>query len=291
MTLLHTQHAGGGFWTTVLDALADCGLDALKMLPILFLAYLLMEFMEHKTGDKLDALLRKVGKAGPLLGSCLGVVPQCGFSGAIAGLYAGGVTTLGTMIAVFLSTSDEMLPMLLANGTSALQIAKLVGCKVLIGIIFGYLVDLLFRLPPHAHIEDLCEQDHEEESGILVSALLHTAKTLILILIISFALNLIFALGGEDVLSHLLPDIPVIRELMAALVGLIPSCSASVFLTELYSEGVLAAGPMLAGLCTNAGVGLLVLFRQNRHPGKNLAIVGILYVCGVLGGLLCGFIF
>lgn len=288
--LLHIEHFEGGFWHLFIDALTDSVLDALKMLPILFLAYLLMEFMEHHAGEKMDQAIRKVGKAGPLLGSLLGAVPQCGFSGAIAGLYAGGVTTIGTLIAVFLSTSDEMIPLLLASGASPLMILKLIGSKIFMGIFFGYLIDLLLRAPLHAHIEELCEQDHGdlEEPGIWASAIRHTIKTILIILLISFLLNLLFALGGEDFLSHLLPNIPVVQELLTGLIGLIPSCSASVFLTELYSQGILSVGALLSGLASNAGVGLLVLFRQNRHLKKNLLIVGILYVCGVAGGLLFG---
>lgn len=292
MFLLHTDHTPGSLWMILIDALSDCLIDGLKMLPILFLAYLLMEFMEHHAGEKMDQSIRKVGKAGPLMGALLGAIPQCGFSGAIAGLYAGGVTTIGTLIAVFLSTSDEMIPLLLASGTAPLMILKLIGSKILMGILFGYIVDLLIRAPLHAHIDELCEQDHGdmEEPGIWISAIRHTIKTMLIILLISFLLDLLFALGGEDFLSHLLPDIPVVQELLTGLIGLIPSCSASVFLTELYSQGILSVGALLSGLATNAGVGLLVLFRQNRRLKKNLLIVGILYVCGVLGGLVFGMI-
>ncbi len=290
MILFHIDHASASLGSILWDALVDCLLDGLKMLPILFLAYLLMEFMEHHAGEKMDQSIRKVGKAGPLLGSLLGVIPQCGFSGAIAGLYAGGVTTVGTLIAVFLSTSDEMIPLLLASGAAPLMILKLIGSKLLMGIVFGYLVDLLLRAPLHAHIEELCEQDHGdmEEPGILSSAIRHTIKTMLIILLISFLLDLLFALGGENFFSHLLPDVPVVQEMIAGLIGLIPSCSASVFLTELFSQGILSTGALLSGLAANAGVGLLVLFRQNRHLKKNLLIVGILYVCGVLGGLIFG---
>ena len=154
-------------------------------------------------------------------------------------------------------------------------------------------MDLVLRIRPHAHSEDLCQQDHAEleEPSILLSALLHTARTLALILAITFLLNLAFELGADTFLGSLLPPIPVVRELITALIGLIPSCSASVFLTELYSSGLLSAGALLSGLCTNAGIGLLVLFRQNRHVKQNLLIVGILYLCGVLGGLAAGLFF
>ena len=263
-------------------------LDGIKMLPILYLAYLLMEVLEHHAGEKMDTAVSKVGKAGPLIGSCLGIIPQCGFSGAVAGFYAGGVATLGTMIAVFLSTSDEMLPILISHQTGLPIILKLLGGKLIVGVLFGYLVDLIFKGHTENRIEMICEQDDCDcdNHNVFVSALIHTAKVFGLILLVTFVLNMIFAFGGEQVLRSLLPKTPVVAEAISALFGLIPSCSVSVFMTELYLSGLVSIGPLFAALASNAGVGLLVLFRQHRNRKENLKIVGILYVCGLLSGLL-----
>lgn len=290
MILLHSA-ISASTGSVLLEAFLDALTDGLKMLPILYLAYLLMEVLEHHAGSKVDTILSKVGKAGPLIGSFLGAVPQCGFSGAAAGLYSGGVITMGTLIAVFLSTSDEMLPVLLSGGAGTLVIVKLVLGKVACGILFGYLTDLIFRGHTHAHIEDLCEQDHCEceHENIFLSALKHTGKTMLVIFIVSLALNLVFDLGGAHLLQKLMLNVPVISELITAALGLIPSCAVSVALSQLYLiEGVISTGALVSGLASNAGVGLLVLFRQNRSKKDNLKIIITLYLTGVLSGILLG---
>ena len=277
----------------LLDVVLETLLDAVKMLPILYLAYLLMEVLEAHAGEKMEQAIAKVGKAGPLLGSALGIIPQCGFSGAIAGFYAGGIATLGTLIAVFMSTSDEMIPLMISEGTKVPVLIKLLLCKFAAGLVFGYLVDLVFKGHTENHIEEICEQDHCdcENQNVFIAAATHCLKVMGVILVVTFLLNLAFELGGTDFFSHLLPDIPVVSELLASLVGLIPSCSASVLLTELYLNGVIHAGALIAGLCSNAGVGLVVLFRQHRHLKGNFKIVGLLYVCSVLSGVLLGLLF
>ncbi|MBO6159756.1 MAG: arsenic efflux protein [Firmicutes bacterium] len=277
----------------VLDVLLDTLLDALKMAPILYLAYLLMEVLEHHAGEKMNQAIAKVGKAGPLLGAALGVVPQCGFSGAIAGFYAGGVATLGTLIAVFMSTSDEMLPLMISEGAQAGVLFKLLLAKFAAGLVFGYLVDFVFHGHTEMHIEEICEQDHCdcESHNVWASAGIHCLKVMGVILIVTFLLNLAFELGGADFFSRLLPDVPVLSELIAALIGLVPSCSASVLLTELYLNDVIHAGALIAGLSANAGVGLVVLFRQHRHMFGNFKITGLLYVCSVVAGVLLGLMF
>lgn len=276
------------FFSILWDVIVETVVDGLKMLPVLYLAYLLMEVLEHHAGEKMDMAVSKVGKAGPLIGAALGTIPQCGFSGAVAGFYAGGVATLGTMIAVFLSTSDEMLPLLISHGTSFPLILKLLLGKICVGVLFGYLVDLIFKGHTENRIETICEQDDCdcENHNVFVSALIHTAKVFGIILLVTFVLNLIFGLGGENVLRSLLPKTPVLSEAICALFGLIPSCSVSVFMTELYLNELIGIGPLFAALSSNAGVGLLVLFRQHRHGKENLKIVAILYVCGLLSGLL-----
>lgn len=277
----------------LLDVIFETLLDATKMMPILYLAYLLMEVLEQHAGEKINQSIAKVGKAGPLLGAALGIVPQCGFSGAIAGFYAGGIATLGTLIAVFLSTSDEMLPLMISEGVQAGVLLKILLSKFAAGVVFGYLVDLVFRGHTEAHIEDICEQDHCdcENTNIWLAAAIHCLKVMGLILLVTFLLNLAFELGGADIFKNILPDIPVVSEILAGLVGLIPSCSASVLLTELYLNGVIHAGALIAGLSANAGVGLLVLFRQHRHLTGNFKITGLLYACSVAAGILLGLLF
>ena len=277
----------------LLDVIFETLLDATKMMPILYLAYLLMEVLEQHAGEKINQSIAKVGKAGPLLGAALGIVPQCGFSGAIAGFYAGGIATLGTLIAVFLSTSDEMLPLMISEGVQAGVLLKILLSKFAAGVVFGYLVDLVFRGHTEAHIEDICEQDHCdcENTNIWLAAAIHCLKVMGLILLVTFLLNLAFELGGADIFKNILPDIPVVSEILAGLVGLIPSCSASILLTELYLNGVIHAGALIAGLSANAGVGLLVLFRQHRHLTGNFKITGLLYACSVAAGILLGLLF
>ncbi len=238
----------------LLDVIFETLLDAAKMMPILYLAYLLMEVLEQHAGEKINQSIAKVGKTGPLLGAALGIVPQCGFSGAIAGFYAGGIATLGTLIAVFLSTSDEMLPLMISEGVQAGVLLKILLSKFAAGVVFGYLVDLVFRGHTEAHIEDICEQDHCdcENTNIWLAAAIHCLKVMGLILLVTFLLNLAFELGGADIFKNILPDIPVVSEILAGLVGLIPSCSASVLLTELYLNGVIHAGALIAGLSANA---------------------------------------
>ncbi len=270
-------------------------IDCLNMLPILYIAYLLMEYLELKAGDRLNVAVAKVGKAGPLLGSLLGVVPQCGFSGAIAGFYAAGIVTLGTLIAVFVSTSDEMLPILLSSSVGFSVVLKALLFKIFGGIVCGYAIDLTLRIfrkgkeATSSHIHDFCEQEHCDcHENIFLSALRHTIKVFILIIIVTFALNLAFEYIGEAFLSDLFITQPVIGEMLSSLVGLIPNCSVSVLITNLFVEGVITEGMMLSGLMANAGVGLLVLFRLNKNVKQNFIITAVLYVCSVLLGILCG---
>lgn len=281
----------------ILDIIIDTLIDCLKMLPILFLAYLLMEYLEQKAGEKLNRSVSKVGSAGPLLGSLLGAVPQCGFSGAVAGFYAARIVTLGTLISVFLSTSDEMLPILLSSDVDPVIIAKVLLFKVLGGMLCGFLIDIIIRITKRSddtsfeHIHDFCEQEHCDcHENIFLSALRHTVKVISLIFVVSFALNLIFEYVGNDVLKGIIINQPVIGEAVAGLIGLVPNCSSSVLITDLFVEGVITPGAMIAGLMTNAGVGLLVLFRLNKHIKKNLMITAILYVSGVVLGIVCGFL-
>ncbi len=272
----------------MLDVIKDTLIDFLKLLPLLFLAYLVMELIEQKLGERSERMIKKAGKFGPLAGGLLGAVPQCGFSAAAAGLFSGGVITIGTLFSVFLSTSDEMLPIMLSHRADALLILKILGIKVLIGMIAGFAIDLIFKKAVRGRIEELCEQDNCgcEEKGVFRSALKHTVSVGAFILIVSFVLNTAIYFIGEETLSSLIIAKPVFGSLISAGVGLIPNCASSVIITELYLDGVMTPGALIGGLLSNAGVGLLVLFRANRRVKQNVNVVIGLYVIGAAVGVL-----
>ena len=278
------------FKELLMDTLADTG----KLVPFLFVTYLLMEYLEDRAGEKTVAVIRQKGrKGGPFAGALLGLLPQCGFSAAAASLFSGGVITTGTLLAIFLSTSDEMLPILLSEAVPLSRILPILLGKALIGIVTGFLVDGVIRLRKklsgrEKHIHDLCEQDncHCEEGNILLSALRHTIQVAVYILILSFAAGLLVELIGEDAITVFLQNRSVTGVFLTALIGLIPNCAASVMITELFLKGFLTAGQMMAGLLVGAGVGLFVLFRSNRDLTENLKITAILYGAGVVWGLL-----
>lgn len=279
----------------MIDILLDALIDSVKLIPFLFVTYWLMELLEHKAGEKSKHLVANAGKIGPLWGGLLGVFPQCGFSAAASSLYAGRVITIGTLLAIFLSTSDEMLPIFISQSVNAGTIFKILGTKMLIGVISGFLIDfaytrILKKRAQDIDIHTVCEHEHCKcEDGIVISAVKHTLKVFVFIFLISLVINALVGWIGEDSLSHLFTNIPIVGELIAALVGLIPNCAASVVITELYLKGIITAGAMMAGLLVSAGVGLLVLFRMNRHGKENISIVALLYVLGVLWGVLIEF--
>lgn len=279
----------------MLDVITDTLIDSVKLIPFLFLTYLVMEYLEHKTAGRLQQKIRRAGRLGPLFGGVLGAVPQCGFSAAASNLYAGRVITLGTLLAIYLSTSDEMLPILLSEadkvGISA--ILQILALKAGIGIAAGFVVDLLIRPEngeqEHDHIHELCEHDHchcREGGSIWKSALVHTAQITLFLVLVSFALNILLFLLGEDALRNVILNQPILGELLAGLVGLIPNCAASVVLTQLYLEGVMSFAACMSGLLVGAGVGILVLFRTNRDKKENLKILLLLYGIGVTAGII-----
>lgn len=281
----------------MIDVLKDTGLDFIKLLPFLFLTYLLMEFIEHKTSEKAEATIRRAGAFGPVLGGILGIVPQCGFSASASGLYAGRIISLGTLIAIFLSTSDEMLPVCISETVPAVVIVKILAVKAVSGVVFGLLTDAVLRLTHRQKqkqdIHCLCEQEHChcEEESILRSALHHTVKIAVFILLITFALNTVIYFIGEERLGELFVDVPVLGCAVSAFIGLIPNCAASIVITELFLNGVISTGAMLAGLLTGSGIGLLVLFRLNKNIKENFAVAGLVYAIGVAVGSvfeLCG---
>ncbi len=273
----------------MLDALLDALWDTARLLPFLYLTYLAMELLEHRWKERTGALLQRAGRLGPLLGGLLGVVPQCGFSAAAAGLYAGRVLSLGTLLSVFLSTSDEMLPLLLSNRTPADEIFKILGLKALTGVVTGIFIDALRRRPVGTGaIRELCAEENCGcgRRGLFAAALRHTVEIGFFLLLVNAALNLLLAWLGPDALRAALTTRPALSVLLSALVGLIPNCAASVAITTLYLDGLLGFGAMMAGLLAGAGAGLLVLFRVNRDWRENLRLTLLLYVLGAaFGGL------
>lgn len=271
----------------IIDVIKDSFIDSIKLLPFLFITYLVMEYLEHKAGDRMQAAIRDAGKGGPVIGGILGIFPQCGFSAAASNLYAGKIITMGTLMAVFLSTSDEMLPIMISENVGAGMILKVLAVKLVVAALAGFLIDFVFRKgKKDMQIEHLCEQHHCHcENGIWKSALHHTVEIFIYILLISLVLNLIIAWVGEEVLGSVILNRPVIGAMIAGLVGLIPNCAASVVITQLYLGGVLSAGSMIAGLLSGTGVGLLVLLRVNDDRTENLRLIGLLYAIGVAAGI------
>lgn len=282
------------FVEIALDVLVDATKDTLYLIPFLFVTYLAMEWLEHKTSGKTEAAIQRAGATGPLIGAIVGVVPQCGFSAAAATLWAGRVITLGTLFAVFLSTSDEMLPIFIAEQVPIDVILKILGAKIIIGMVMGFIVDAVLRVARRIdsplHIHDLCEQEHchchDGEGGILKSALKHTLQVTVFVFLITLVLNAVLAVVGEDVLADFLSANPAVSVLGSALVGLVPNCAASIVIAQLYVDGIVSSGAMLAGLLVSAGVGLLVLFRTNRHVRQNVVIVALLYAIGVTWGFI-----
>ena len=282
------------FWHLLGHGILHTLEDTAKVVPFLFLTYLLMEFLEHKAGGAPERWLRTSGKIGPLVGGALGVLPQCGFSAAATGFYTGRMITTGTLIAVYLSTSDEMLPILLTSGAPIPTILKLLATKLVIGIAAGFAIDGIARLLNHGKgeeqepgIEELCERENCDcGDRFVLSALKHTAYITLFLLLFTFVLNIGIELVGEENIQSLVLNRPVFGSVLAALVGLIPNCASSVALTSLFTDGVLSSGALLSGLMVNAGVGLAILFRNNRPIKDSLRVVGILFgiavVCGSL---------
>ena len=275
------------------DILKETVVDSIKMLPFLFAAYLLIELLEHKASDKLQRALSKSGNYGIVAGAVLGCLPQCGFSVAAANFYAGRVITLGTLMAVFLATSDEALPILLSAPGKAGVILELLLIKVIVAVIAGFLIDLVLKArhaeenEPEIHDHNLlCEHCGCEKGGLLKSAVRHTLSIFLFILLVSLVLNALMECVGHDILSKILLTDSVFQPLLAGLIGLIPNCASSVMLVELYLAGSLSFGSVVAGLCTGAGIGLAVLFRTHKGLKKNLGILLLLYGIGSAAGML-----
>lgn len=278
----------------ILEVLQDTAIDTIKLLPFLFITYLIMEYIEHKTSNKVKDVIKKSGKFGPLLGAIVGVFPQCGFSVSATNLYAGRVITLGTLISVYLATSDEMLPILLTEAVPAGTIFTILGIKLVLGIVAGFIIDFVIRMfrkekveVQEEKIEEICEHEHCHcEEGIVTSAVKHTLNITIFIFFITLVLNGIISYIGEDTIAHFISQNVILGPIVAGLIGLIPNCASSVILTELFISNVISMPVLISGVAVNAGVGLLVLFKTNKNAKENLKIVGLLYIIGVLAGII-----
>jgi len=276
----------------MLEIIEETLIDAIKLLPFLFITYLLMEYIEHKTSQKSKETIKKSGKFGPAVGSFLGIFPQCGFSVSATNLYSARVITLGTLIAVYLSTSDEMLPIFISEAVPIPIILKILGIKFLIGIIAGFAIDFVVRIinknkNEEEKIVDLCEKEHCHcEHGIAKSALKHTLNIFLFIIIVTLIINMIIYFIGEDRIAGFLQNKPVLGPVIAGIIGLIPNCAASVIITQMYLENVISFATLISGLLVGAGVGLAVLFKTNKGIKQNIRIMLLLYFIGVLAGII-----
>lgn len=272
----------------VIDIILDTLIDGIKLLPFLFLAFLFIELLEHKFSNKTKKVIEKSGNLGPLLGGLLGIFPQCGFSVMATNLYVTRIISVGTLISIYLSTSDEMLPILLSRGASFEIIFKILLIKVIIGIICGFIIDLIFgtNFSNKKHY-DICEEEHCHcEDGLIKSSIKHTLNILVFILGVSFILNIIMEYVGEDILSSIFNSNNLLSPVVASLIGFIPNCGSSVIITGLYLNNVISLSATIAGLLTGSGVAWIVLFRSNRDIKDNVKILFIVYIIGVISGLL-----
>lgn len=274
----------------MIDIILDTLIDSLKLLPFLFIAFLIIELIEHKLNKQTKELVSKSGKVGPLIGSLLGLFPQCGFSVMATNLYVTKIITLGTLISIYLATSDEMLPIMLSQKIAFIEIIKLLGIKFICGIIWGFIIDLLLnKKSKKENINyEICNEDHCNchEEGVIKSTLIHTFKTLLFIMLVSFLLNMLLHFIGEDNLSKLFLKNSIFGPFISSLLGLIPNCGSSIVITELYLNGAISLGSAMAGLLTGSGVALLVLFKENKDIKENITILSLLYGLGVISGII-----
>ncbi|MFT3950526.1 MAG: putative manganese transporter [Oscillospiraceae bacterium] len=280
----------------LLDVFLDALLDTAKTAPFLYAAFLLIEFLEHHQAGRLAGGLKKLGPFGPAGGALLGAVPQCGFSVAATNLYAGRLVTLGTLLAVYISTSDEAVIILLSDPenlkTNLGIMWKIVVVKILIALTVGILIDAVLRVARKKrradntdHFKEICTHCGCEGHSVFLSALRHTGEIALFLFAVNFLLNSAITFAGENNISKILMTDSVFQPLLAAVVGFIPNCAASAIITQLYIDGALSFGSVIAGLVTSAGVGLAMLFKANKHLKENFAILGILYATAAVSGI------
>lgn len=269
------------------DIIIDTLIDTLKLVPFLFIAFLLIELFEHKFSKKSIKVVESSGKYGPILGSFLGIIPQCGFSVMATNLYVTRLITLGTLISIYLSTSDEMLPILISEKAEFSLIIKILLIKLFIGMLVGFIIDKIFKVKKEKKNYDICEEEHCHcKESIIISSLKHTLNIVVFILLINFILNICFNYLGQDYLSKILLKDSFFGPFISSLIGLIPNCGASVMLTELYINNAINFGSLISGLLTGSGIAIMILFKTNKHFLENLKVVGILYIVGVLSGII-----
>lgn len=270
--------------------LLDTLFESLNLLPFLLFTFLIIEFIEHKASKKSIQMLTKTKKYGPIIGGILGATPQCGLGVMATNLYATNIITIGTLIAIYLSTSDEMLPVLISEGMPFSKILIILLIKVIIGIVCGFIIDFIFRKKnKHTKIDvqELCENEHCHcENSIIKSSLIHTLKTFSFIFLVSFVLHIFIHEIGEDKISNLLLNGNIFTPFLSSIIGLIPNCAGSVVITELYVNNVISFGSMLAGLLTGSGISILILFKVNSDLKDNMMILGTIYIIGVIFGIL-----
>lgn len=275
----------------LIDVIKDTIIDSARIFPFLFLTYLLMEYLEHRAKDKTVRALKKAGPFGPVVGAIAGLLPQCGFSAAATSLYAGRIVSLGTLMAVYLSTSDEMLPILISSQASAKTIGMILAIKLVTGMVAGIIIDAVGRLGKKKdndyHIHEMCESEHCHcENGIFKSALIHSGKVILFIFILSLFVNYFMQYIGVSGIQYVTIGESYGVIVLASLLGLIPNCAVSVALTQLYVGGMLGEGALIAGLLVGAGIGLMVLVRVNRRLLDNVKIIGLLWAIGLAVGCL-----
>ena len=278
------------------DLLLDALIDTLKLLPYLLVTFLLLEYLEHKLSKKNEKILTKNKKYGPIVGGLLGGLPQCGFSAMASNLFSSRVITIGTVIAVFLSTSDEMLPIMIGEQMNILSILEIIAFKVLIGIIVGLVVDIIYNKNhknAHHEIHSMCEEEHCEceHDGIVLSSIKHTIKIGFFILVANIIIGLLMYYISEDKLSHMLLHKNILTYFLSSLIGLIPNCASSVIITELYLSNLITLGNLLSGLLTGSGLGILLLFRTNKNLKENVTILSIVYFVGVIIGIIVDLVY
>ena len=282
--------------SAVWEICKDVLIDGARMIPFLLFAFLLIELVEKYTGEKRDRILMKGNKAGPIIGALFGCIPQCGFSVVAANLYAERLVSVGTLLAVFMSTSDEAIIVMLGYPKSGGKILTILVLKVVIAIVVGYLVDLFckrkrFSVKQESVWEERgcsCCGGHD---GILKAVVSHSLKTLLYIMLFSMVLNVVIeGIGIERIQEILMNDSPF-QIILSASVGLIPNCASSILITELYMKGVLALPAVMAGLLASGGMGLIVLWKNNRDKKENLKITAMLYIGSIVIGVILQILF
>lgn len=271
------------------EVILDTIVDSLKLIPFLLIAFLIIELLEHKLNNKTKNILTKSKKIGPIIGSLLGVIPQCGFSVMATNLYITRIITLGTLISIYLSTSDEMLIIMISEKVEISLILKILLIKIFFGIVYGLIIDKIInkKKKDKETNYELCDEEHCDcNHSILLSAIKHTLHITLFIFIITLIINTIFTLLGDNYLSKILLNNSILSPFITSLIGLIPNCAASVILTELYLNSTISLGALIGGLLTSSGSSLLVLIKNNKNQKENLSIILLLYALGVLSGII-----